>query len=665
MNRWNVVLGVFFCVLHPVFAQINSDNSEWMNYLENLADEENADEEALSDLFDELSYLADNPYNIQTVTKEELEKLPFLNALQIENLLYYIYKYAPIVDIHELKNVEELDIQTIHYLLPFLYVGEMPERSSENRKNLLKSLKYSKQEVILRSNRCIQEKSGYTEKKYWGDPYYLRLRYGFSLSDKIQFGINGEKDAGEPLWNAHNKVFDFLTYNLQFKNLGFLENLHIGNYRLSFGEGLVLNTNFSMGKTVDVVSIAQKSVGFQRHLSNNESQYFNGVAGTVRYKSFKINLFYSYRNLDASSDSASISSFTTDGYHRTYNELLKRKTANVETFGGNLQWQKNNFSIGITGVYFHFCGKNMNPDWKPYNHFYLRGTEHFNAGLNYKYQWKKHLFQGETAMDNAGKIATVNHIQLKPASFLDWMFSFRHYDKAYNALYAKGFSESTAIQNETGFYTGIKIQLPHTLELAAYWDIFRFPWLKFEVNTPSSGNDALLQLKYNPRYNQQLVLRYRYKEKQKDVSEYEQQRWRLQWLFDASKVLKFKSQADFNIYSAEAKTSRGWSLNQSISYLPIKKLQFDVALGYFQTDDWDTRISVYEKNILYAFSFPTYYGQGLRYALLCKWQINKQLAFYFKCGSSHSFDREIVGSAWEAIEGNAKTDVFGLLKYRF
>ena len=648
----------------PVFAQINPHNTEWMNYLEDLANEENVDESALSDLFDDLSYLSENPYNIYIITKQELDKLPFLSDLQIENLLYYLYKYGPISDIHELKNIEEWDLQTITYFLPFVYLGDIavPEERIQDAR---KSLKYSKQDLMLRSNRTIQEKSGYRRKEYWGDPYNLNLRYGFSLSNKIQLGLNAEKDAGEPIWNAYNKVFDYLTYNLQLKNLGYLENLHIGNYRLAFGQGLVMNTNFSMAKTADVTNIAQKNKGIQRHLSNNESKYFNGIAGNIRYKFLQINAFYSYRNLDASIDATTITAFSTDGYHRTYNEMRKRKTAGVEAVGANLEWNKNKLNIGLTGVYYDFSGKNLQPNWKPYNTFYLRGTQHFNAGLYYRYLWKKHILQGETAMDKAGKIATVNHFQLKPLPFLDWTLSFRYYDRAYNSLYANGFSESSAIQNESGFYTGIKMQLPHTLELAAYWDSFRFPWLKFEMDTPSEGNDFLLQLKGRPRLNQQLILRYKYKEKQHGISQYEQHRWRLQWKIDFSKRLSSQSQADYSFYSNTSKKSHGWSLNQSLVYEPKNNLQFSGNAGYFHTDDWDTRITVYEKNVLYAFGFPTYYGQGLRYAFLVKWQIINRLTFYFKCGSSHYFDRETIGSGWEKIDGNEKTDVYLVLKWRF
>ncbi|MDR2683743.1 MAG: helix-hairpin-helix domain-containing protein [Dysgonamonadaceae bacterium] len=642
----------------PVFAQTaDRNNSEWMRYLEDLAGEEEADNEALADLYDELSSIVENPYNLHTVTKAELEKLPFLSALQIENLLYYIYKYGPLVDIAELKNVEELDFQTIVYLLPFVYVGEPP--TSESPAGTLRNLLYSKQELLLRTNFTVQPKAGYTEKEYVGNPYYGSFRYRFNYRDKLQLGVSGEKDPGE-------KGLDYTTFNLNFKDLGMVEALHFGNYRLSFGQGLVMNTNFSMGKTSDAVNINQKSAGIQRHVSTNESQYFSGVAGTLRQGNVRLHLFYSDRNQDATADDSTIYTWKTDGYHRTYNDLLKRETARTTLYGGNLHWQKDRWALGLTAVHYAFGGKTLNPDWKPYNTFYLRGKAHANAGFHYGYQSKKVNFQGETAVDYSGKIASISNILFHPAAFAEGVFSFRYYDKQYNALYGKGLSESASIQNETGFYSGIRFRMFRKWELAASLDQFIFPWLRYGIDTPSSGKEMLVQLKYNGRPDAPMELRYKFKEKQANGSMYKQHRWRYRLYYVFNPSLKTNTQIDYNRYESVDNHRQGWSWTQTVSYQPLSaKFQWDGGIMYFHTDDWNTRISIFEKNILYAFGFPTYSGQGLRYYAVVKWKIARPLTLYLKCGSTHYFDRETISSGQEAIVGREKTDIYCLIKYSF
>ncbi|MCL1937210.1 MAG: helix-hairpin-helix domain-containing protein [Candidatus Azobacteroides sp.] len=667
-----------------LFSQIDRNNSEWMDYLEDLSDKDEASEEYIENLFDDLSDIIDNPYDLQHVSKEELEKLPFLTDLQIESLLYYIYKFGPLTDIYELKNVDELDMQTIVYLLPFVYVGKMEENVSPETRFPLRG----KHTFVLRDNFCLQKKSGYAQsteeerrdhpnKYYWGDPHSLYFRYEWNGSDRIQLGITGEKDAGEPFLKAYDKKgFDFYTANLTFRKLGILEELQLGHYRLSFGQGLVMNTNFSMGKTPDAVNIGLKNQGIKRHLSTNESQYFSGAAGTFRWKNVRFSLFYSYRNSDANANDSLIYTFKTDGYHRTFNDLLKKQTVQVELFGGNIQWTENNFSAGLTAVRYSFGGKMLNPDPRPYNLFYLRGKENLNAGIYYHYRRKKWIFQGETALDQMGKMASLNHLFFQPASFVEGVFSVRHYDRQYNALYGNAFSESTAVQNETGVYTGIRMHFSRRWELSAYWDCFAFFWLKYGVNAPSSGNDVSMQLKYFCNTKVQMNLRYKYKEKYKNVNSdekkvteiwpYEQHRWRYQIQYLPSNTFTFKTQADYNIYRSSEENQQAWSLTQSFSCLPAKsKWQIDGGLAYFHTGNWNTKISVYEKNVLYTFGYSMYYGEGLRYYLLVKWKINKPLSIYLKCGSTHYLDRNAIGSGLEEITGKEKTDIYCLIKYNF
>jgi len=671
-------------IIFDLHSQIAADNTEWMQYLEELAESDEHGSSDIGELFDELSYLSEHPFNLQTVTKKDLERLPFLTDIQIENLLYYIYKYGPLVDTYELKNVEGLDFQTITYLLPFVYVGESDKNPTDS---VWKNRKYPvKQELILNSNYTFQKKSGYKNvseeeraahpnQYYLGEPYYLSFRYGYQYKD-VQLGIIGKKDAGEAFWNKRNKGFDYYAFNLNIKNKGILEDLHIGDYRLSFGQGLVMNTNYFVGKTSDITSINLKDKGIKRHISTNEYNYFQGVAGSMRYKNTQLYLFCSHRKYDANADSSFIYSFKTDGYHRVPSDILKKKTAQIDMAGADAQWRNESFGVGLTAVYYSFGGKELNPTPQTYNLFYLRGKNQFNSGLNYGYHHRKISFQGETAIDGSGKWATINNFLINPISKIDWVFSYRNYARGYNAFFSKALAESSAVQNESGFYTGIRFYPFQKWELSAYADYFQFPWLKFGINSPSSGTDRLIQLVYRPNSLIQMTLRYKYKEKyqnqiQKDAREtkvvpYEQERWRYQLNYRNEKGFGLKTQADYNVYTSASQPTVGWSLTQTVSVAkPSSKIQFDGALAYFNARNWNNRISIYEKDILYSFSFPNYYGEGLRIYSVVKWKIVPALTVYCKLASTRYFDREIIGSGLEAIHGIYKTDIYGLIRYNF
>jgi len=672
-----------FCIYYLTEAQeINPQNTEWMNYLEEMAEQDEVDEASIELLYEELSSLCENPLNINTLKKDQLERLPFLSEKQIEEILYYIYKYGPLPELSEIKNVENLDWQTLNYLLPFLYAGEPEKKDYFQWKNLFR---YAKQEVLTRSDYTFQEKAGYRKSEeekqknpsnyYLGEPYYLSFRYGYKFQNKVLFGIAGEKDAGERLWKEDAKGFDHYAFNLNIKEIGVLKDLHIGDYRLSYGEGLVLNTQFSMGKTSDVVNLGQRNLGIKRHASPNENNYFRGIAARFRMKSIDFDFFVSRRSHDANSDSASIFTVKTDGYNRTGKDLDKRKTALVQTLGTNIQWRNENMTVGVVSTIYSFGGKELNPESQPYNLYYLRDKNHGNLGIHYQYQDRYLTFKGETAMDKNKKLASLNHLILQPNNQISLSLSVRNYPKDYNAFFGKAFGEGSTVQNESGVYTGIRIQPGAKWEIHSYMDFFRFPWLRYGINSPSSGKDFLLGVTYRKNSDSYLYFRYKYKEKSKNqiqddarntfVTPYRQHRFQQQFNYTYSERFNMKSRLDYTIYE-EKDIRTGWAISQNFSFIPDKdRMQWDVGMTYFHTDDWSTRISAYEKNVLYAFSFPTYAGEGLRCYSVLKWKIQKQLTLYLKLSNTHYFDRVLIGSGLEEIEGYNKSDVSALVKVSF
>ncbi|MDR1762567.1 MAG: helix-hairpin-helix domain-containing protein [Dysgonamonadaceae bacterium] len=673
---------IISAVSTTAFAQ--TANSDWTSFLEELAESEDVEPADLEQLYDELSYLSEHPFNLNAITRADLDRLPFLSDIQVENILYYIYKFAPLVDIYELKNVDGLDRRTLELLLSFVYVGDTPKKGG--RFSLKNALTDGKNEVLLRSDYTFQEKAGYADVSdeeraahqnsyYIGEPYYLSLRYRYQYRN-IQFGAAGEKDAGEAFWNKNHKGFDYYSANFNIKDLGVLESLHIGDYSVSYGQGLAVNSNFSMGKTSFINNINQQNSGIRRHVSTNENNFFRGMAANLKFGNFQTSFFYSNRKQDANADSAEIFTIKTDGYNRIPSDIAKRRTATISTVGAHAQWRNENFRFGLTAVYYRFGGKMMNPDAKPYNLFYLRAKEHSNYSVDYAWREKKLSFQGETAIDANGKLATLNNLLINPLSNIDLVLSYRNYARDYNAFYGKAFSESSAVQNENGLYSGLKFRPASRWEIAAYIDFFRFPWLKYGINSPSSGNDALVQIAFRPKSRIEMDLRYRYKQKfhnvisesgqETAVLPYDQHRlrYRLNWRLNAR--VEMRTQADANIYSAEGQNQTGYSVSQQFTYKSgSENFQIDGSLGYFHTSDYNSRITLYEKNILYAFSFPSYYGEGLRAYFVAKWKISKPLTLYLKLANTRYFDRETIGSGTEKIEGKNKTDVYCLIKYGF
>lgn len=687
MKKLFITLLVYLLInSYNIVAQNIYSVDKWMEYIEEMASE-TEDEARIENLYSDLSYLAEHPFELNGVTKEELSRLPFLSDQQIEQIISYREKYGKLVTLYELKNIEGLDFQTISLLLSFVYIGDISvDKRLFTVKNLLK---YNSNELEIRYDRCFQQKKGYgsypdsilqqyPNRKYLGEPFYHSLRYSYAFDERLQFGVVAEKDAGEPFWNRYHKGYDYYSAHLFLKDMNkWLKSLAIGDYKVSFGQGLVVSSDFSPGRSSIVAQAERRTNGFRRHFSTNENDYFRGLASTLSLKSFDISLFYSFRKLDAGVNNYEVSSFKTDGLHRLERDREKLRTVSMQTYGGNVRYATPSVCIGATALFYSFGDYQIQPDPKPYNLFYFRGNKNMNISVDYLLKTNKLKFYGETALSSNKAIATLNALQLTPVSYLSLLLLHRYYGRCYQSFFGNAFSQNATVQNEQGLYTGMQWTPFARFKLSLYADLFRFPWLKYGIDSPSSGQEYMAQLDYHSGKNFAVSLRYKYREKEKNqatdnesaqpILPYSQQRFRLQLVYGWQPAWVLKSSVDGVYYAQQGgQQSMGWMISQSVGWKPSSfPFQSDFYIGYFQTDDYYSRISSYEKNILYAFNMPSFYGKGIRLSFSFRWEIVKKLSVSAKWAHTYYADRDLIGTDLEEIEGQNKTDLYLLLRYKF
>src|SRR5574344_1962795 len=117
----------------PVCAQDSLTWDEFIN--EYAADDENGT--AWSDAYEVLSELHEHPMNINTATKEELGRLPFLSDQQIEDIQAYVYSYGAMKSAGELLMIKSLDYATRQKLMPFIYIGNPAGKKMPSLREML------------------------------------------------------------------------------------------------------------------------------------------------------------------------------------------------------------------------------------------------------------------------------------------------------------------------------------------------------------------------------------------------------------------------------------------------------------------------------------------------------------------------------------------------
>jgi hypothetical protein len=124
------------------------------------------------------------------------------------------------------------------------------------------------------------------------------------------------------------------------------------------------------------------------------------------------------------------------------------------------------------------------------------------------------------------------------------------------------------------------------------------------------------------------------------------------------------TQADI-VYTEYHTNEKGWMMNENINYNMGDWMQLNANIGYFNTSSYESRIYTYEKGLLYDFSFPMFYGEGIRYALMAKAKIGDKLLLTTKIGTTDYFDRSSIGNSYQTIYKSAITDLEMQLKWKF
>lgn len=673
-------------ILYPL-TSFSQDNG-WQNYYDILIEEvDDEEEENIDNLFEQISDIANNPVNINAITREDLEDMYFFDTRQSDAIIDYVNHYGPIRSKAELMMIPFLDDSRRGLLGCLTFIGDMPQQQM----NSLDSLKFikggddyrryinssvNKGELLASVKVPFYDREGDKE-GYTGYKYKHWLRYNYRLNQHIKFGAVASQDANEPFFYGKNKWgYDYYSAYLQLQKLGFLKNLVVGNYRMRTGLGLVLNNNFSFGKTFGIASLSSPTAAIRPHSSRSSGNFLQGAAATFTItRTLEATVFGSYRLIDAtmSDDERTIKTISRTGYHRTNSELDKKNNASQTTAGLNIKYNSGRFHLGSTALWNRYSlplkpYENGSSISQLYRRFYPTGQKFFNASVDYGYKiGSKVKIEGETATDNNGYIATINTILLWISKKLTLMGIQRYYPYQFWSTMGNSFSEGGANQDENGVYISATWNPSARLSIFGYTDIAYFQWPKYQATGSSRSFDNMIQASYKLTPTSSVLIRYRMKMREKDtdvegVMLYKNEhRLRLAYNNDFGR-LALKSQIDLS-YCKHMESSMGGMISQTATY-SMKAIKIACGASYFHTKDYDSRVYAYEQSTPYNLSFPSFFGKGCRIYSLAETKLVKNLYFIAKIGMTHYFDRESIGTGKQMINSSTQTDLELMLRWK-
>lgn len=653
-----IILVFTFTYLESIGQNIKSE--EEVYELETLKSQADLDQD-FSDREELLDYYSRHPLLINFASQKELLRIPFLNELQVKNILIYRKLGGLIISQYELQLIEGFDREVIERLQPYIDFSTDRNKQSITNHELIKE---GKSNLVIRT-------AGFNkpaDSSYLGSQTKLLIKYRYDWRNRVSAGFTLEKDAGEPLLkkSLHQfRGFDFYSGYISLSNATSKSRIIIGDYHLRFGQGMAIWSGYNIGRTLFAAGYIRKQQGIVQNSSAMETGFMRGAAATLPFKKFTLTGFVSAAPIDARLDSINqIKSLVTDGLHRDSVSLDRKHNTLLTSYGGRAAWDFDVSSIGLNFVMGSYSRPNA-PSTLLYKKYALTGKDFHNASIDNRIVLGKVIFSGEVAMNQTSSISLIQNILYQPAYGTSLFISYRNYSAKYNSPFGNCLGESGEPQNEKGLFAGLNILLSNQLTLRAFTDFYHFPWLKYRIDAPSSGSEQQIQLEWKPTKKAWIALQLSVKDHPLNlpvadsviINQVENQHRyniRLSGKMDVGSGFTLQSRGEWNQLKQQSGITEGKLFFQDITW-KSKKDRFSITgrLALFSAS-YDNRFYTYEYDHRFSFSTPMLYGEGKRAYLFGRIRFIGNQTLTVKISSS--FKKTTIAQATGSTQTTATDD---------
>ncbi|WP_295116745.1 hypothetical protein [uncultured Chitinophaga sp.] len=637
-------LGVM--ITFPLYAQ-EELHRETLNNMELQAEAGNESEDDA--WWQQLQAYISRPLDLNSADEEALQALGLLSPLEITGFLQYRDSLGALLSIFELQAVPGFELPLIRRLLPYVRVG------NEGQIALSDYWRKGEHSLLLRHSRVLGQQANYL-----GSADKIMFRYRYSFPRHASWGITAEKDAGEQFFNgAQRKGFDFYSAHLFLGRYKKIHALAIGDYVVNLGQGLIQWHSMALGKGAAVMHVKREGEVLRPYTSAGEHFFFRGAGITLKHKQVELTAFASLRKLDAGSDTttSAISSLVTTGYHRTAIEISKMGNVRQLSAGANLKYRIAQGHAGMN-IVMHRLQPPLEKQLEPYSQFSFMGKSIVNLSADYAKGWRNFHFFGEAAVDHHGQLAVLQGILAGISPKIDLSLVYRKFARAYQSLYTNAFAAGSKPANEQGFYTGISLKPNPRIEVSVYADIYMFPWLRYRVDAPSFGRDALLLLLWRPSKQAETGVRFTYalqalnaKDDDKVMSYLHQwKKYNFRWFsdFKVNESVSMRTRLELNKQVEVLAKNHGWLAYQEFqAKVPGSRFRLAGRLTRFDVSGEGNGLYASENGMLYDYAMSRFSGRGWQYYLNLQYRLTKSVNCWLRF---HRTEKEM--DVGEELSGN-------------
>ncbi|MEQ9187408.1 MAG: helix-hairpin-helix domain-containing protein [Cryomorphaceae bacterium] len=666
---------VGFLVLPSMYAQeLPLNVIRMLEYLSENIEEEDAD---YMSIVEELERLHEQPIHLNSADAVALRSLVFLDEFQVQSILEHRSSAGRLVSVYELQGIEGLDAEMVSLMLPFVRIDAMGD--GDITWSQLK--REGRHEVLLRAERFVEPQAGYAiSDGYLGNPYRLLTRYRFRYMNHISTGFTLEKDAGEPFGGRQNPLgFDHGSAHLYFSGLGKIHQLAFGDFQAQFGQGLTQWMGLAFGRSGDIKSIKRNARGIIPFTSADENMYLRGTGMTLRFGPVDVSAFGSHKKVDARIHADStrrwIQSFPLSGLHATHAQRETKDAATATVCGGHLRYRgKKGTEMGLTTT---FTGNDLPllESAVPYKSFHPSAPTAIVSGIDYQTLVRNVLLFGESSIRWGSGGASVNGLLVSLGKETGIAILHRYYSPSYLVPHSNPISKSGSI-NEMGTYLGLSSRLRRAWKFNAFVDLFRFPWLRYQVDSPSEGVETMVQIEYRPNREWTMHCRISLQEKPRnfvgedaatnEVADQTVYAIRLNWESNAIQGITLRGRVEHKITNIGDQQGEGWLIYQDLIWKPAFPSKYTLKIRYamFDSDAYDARLYAYEHDVPFASSIPAYYGRGCRFYFVANYKLHARCTASVRFAQTYFSDRDVNGSGLNEMNAQTRTQVKAQLHFK-
>jgi hypothetical protein len=604
--------------------------------------------------------------NINKITPFEFYASNLLNFGQIELIIEHQSLYGPIKSKYELQTIEGLDSNSINTLLNSFDINDFSLQTLINQKH---------QDLIrLRYNYRLEKALGFKlndSNRFMGNRSKIGLLYQ-SESNNLDFGLHIEKDAGE----TEKMLFQSAFILIKPKNK--IQSVLIGDQQINFAQGITIGTGLGTGKSAMVMQIMKNNVGCKPYKSFNETGFLRGLSMKKKISNkTETVLFIGVRQMDSKlkndSNESSIGSIINTGYYRTIEEQKNRHQLYQYLSGCHTEFKTQTLELGASLVH-HLIKINPFRAEKIENpRIDLRSQSGLKIGLDWKFHLKNNLVFGEMSHTiNRGKSMLFGLLRTIGKK-TDVSILYRFYNSTDDSKLSNGFGNSSSNSNERGLYLGLSTQLPSKFTLSFYNDLCQFNQPKFRVDAKSYQSEQMLEVAYKTKQAFSIHVRARHTEREQNaeflenihsIETHQKTVYRIHCEIKFGKI-KIRNRIEYVHYQIQKHNpSIGNLIYQDIQFMPNAKTNLTFRYSNFNSDDYNSRTFAYENDVPGTFNIPSYNGKGIRYYVLIKHQIQKDLQIWFRFARSSFVGVESNGTGLNFIDKPHASDLTFQLQWK-